>query len=83
VLVPYPYAWRYQKVNANFLVEQNAAIILQDEMLEDKLLNTIKDLLLDKNKLELMRVAMKKLAHPAAANEIASQLVKLAGEAPL
>ncbi len=83
VLVPYPYAWRYQKVNADFLVENNAAVILQDEMLADKLLPMIKDFLLDKNKLQSMRAAMKKISLPNAANMIASQLVKLAGEMPL
>ena len=83
VLVPYPYAWRYQKVNADFLVDHHAAVVLQDEMLADKLLTMIKGLLLDKNKLDSMRAAMKKLSLPNAANMIASQLVQLAGEAPL
>ncbi len=83
VLVPYPYAWRYQKVNADFLAQQNAALILQDEVLEDKLLPVVKDLLSNKNKLDAMRAAMKKLSHPRAADVIASQLVELAGEQPL
>jgi len=83
ILVPYPYAWRYQKVNADFLVEKNAAIILQDEVLEDKLLSVVKDVLLNKNKLESMRAAMKILSQPNAADSIASQLVKLAGAQPL
>jgi len=83
VLVPYPYAWRYQKVNADFLAERNAAVVLQDEFLEDKLLEALKDLLLNKNKLEAMRVAMKKLSHPNAASGIASQLLELAGGQPL
>jgi len=83
VLVPYPYAWRYQKVNADYLAEQNAAVILQDELLEDKLLSVVKDILVNENKLEAMRTAMKKLVHPNAASIIASQLVKLAGEQPL
>jgi UDP-N-acetylglucosamine:LPS N-acetylglucosamine transferase len=83
VLVPYPYAWRYQKVNADFLAQQNAALILQDEVLKDKLLPVLYDLLQNKNKLEAMRAAMKKLSHPHAANVIASQLVELAGEQPL
>ncbi len=83
ILVPYPYAWRYQKVNADFLVEQNAAVLLNDEMLEEKMLTTIKDVLLNKDKLESMRAAMRKLSQPDAAHEIASQLVKLAGDVPL
>ena len=68
VLVPYPYAWRYQKVNADFLAERNAAVILQDELLEDKLLSVVKDLLLNTNKLEAMRAAMKKLSRPQRGN---------------
>ncbi|MBI5352152.1 MAG: undecaprenyldiphospho-muramoylpentapeptide beta-N-acetylglucosaminyltransferase [Chloroflexi bacterium] len=83
ILVPYPYAWRYQKVNADFLAERNSAIILQDELLEDKLLLMIKDLLLNKNKLSAMRAEMKKLSHPNAADMIANQLIELAGEKPL
>jgi UDP-N-acetylglucosamine--N-acetylmuramyl-(pentapeptide) pyrophosphoryl-undecaprenol N-acetylglucosamine transferase len=83
VLVPYPYAWRYQKVNADFLTERNAAIVLQDESLEEKLLNVLKDLLLNENKLEAMSAAMKKLSHPNAATVIASQLFELAGGQPL
>lgn len=83
ILVPYPYAWRYQKVNADFLAEKNAAVILQDELLENKLLPVIQDLLLNKNKLEAMRAAMKKISHPKAASIIASQLVELAGAQPL
>jgi len=82
VLVPYPYAWRYQKVNADFLSERNAAVIIKDEFLQDKLLSVVKDLLLNKNKLEAMRAAMKILAYPNAATVIASQLFELAGGQP-
>ncbi len=83
MLVPYPYAWRYQKVNADFLAERNAAVIIQDELLQDKLLSVVKDLLLNQNKLEAMRAAMKKLSRPNAATVIASQLFELAGGQPL
>jgi len=83
VLTPYPYAWRYQRVNADFLAGKNAAVILQDELLEDKLLPVVHDLLLNKYKIEAMRAAMKKISLPNAANVIASQLVELAGEQPL
>jgi UDP-N-acetylglucosamine--N-acetylmuramyl-(pentapeptide) pyrophosphoryl-undecaprenol N-acetylglucosamine transferase len=83
ILVPYPYAWRYQKVNADYLVENNAAVVLKDEDLQAELLSAVKKLLHDKDKLNSMRAAMKKLARPNAARAIASQLVELAGEPPL
>ena len=79
VLVPYPYAWRYQKVNADYLAGHNAAVILQDELLDDTLLPVIKDLLQNEHKRNAMQTAMKTLSLPDAAKAIASQLVKLAG----
>lgn len=79
VLVPYPYAWRYQKVNADYLAERNAAVILQDELLNEQLLPVIKDILTNEHKRDAMRAAMQSLSQPRAADEIASQLVKLAG----
>lgn len=83
VLAPYPYAWRYQKVNADHLAERNAAVVLQDELLKDKLLPVVRDLLTNKHKRAAMRAAMKALSLPNAADAIASQLLKLAGEEPL
>jgi UDP-N-acetylglucosamine--N-acetylmuramyl-(pentapeptide) pyrophosphoryl-undecaprenol N-acetylglucosamine transferase len=83
VLTPYPYAWRYQKVNADYLAERNAAVILQDELLKDKLLPVIKDLLMNGHKRAAMRRAMKHLCLPDAAGRIASQLLKLAGDETL
>jgi UDP-N-acetylglucosamine--N-acetylmuramyl-(pentapeptide) pyrophosphoryl-undecaprenol N-acetylglucosamine transferase len=83
LLVPYPYAWRYQKVNADYLVRRNAAILLQDESLEDKLLQALKDLLSNKEKLEAMRAEMRSLSHPNASEAIADQVLQLAGEHPL
>lgn len=83
VLVPYPHAWRYQKVNADHLAGQNAAIILQDELLKRELLPVVKDILLNRNKREAMRASMKRLSIPRAADAIASQLIALAGEKSL
>jgi UDP-N-acetylglucosamine--N-acetylmuramyl-(pentapeptide) pyrophosphoryl-undecaprenol N-acetylglucosamine transferase len=83
ILVPYPYAWRYQKVNAEYLVQNNAAILLKDEDLESNLFLVIKDILLNESKRQTMKAAMKKNSKPNAADLIASQLVELAGEHPL
>lgn len=83
ILVPYPYAWQYQKVNADYLANQNAAVILKDELLQEELFLVIKDILLNEDKRQTMKAAMKKLSNPNAAELIASQLVELAGEHPL
>ena len=80
ILVPYPHAWRYQQVNADHLAERNAAVILQDDFLEGRLLRLVTDLLNNKAKLEAMRAAMRAASQPHAADAIASQLVELAGE---
>lgn len=83
VLVPYPYAWRYQKVNADYLAGRNAAVILQDEILNARLVFVIKDILGNEKKRVAMCAAMKNLSRPDASRAIASQLVELAGERPL
>jgi UDP-N-acetylglucosamine--N-acetylmuramyl-(pentapeptide) pyrophosphoryl-undecaprenol N-acetylglucosamine transferase len=80
VLVPYPYAWRYQKVNADYLTQRGAAILLQDHRLNDELLSTLNVLTENPNKLKAMRAAMFELSHPRAAEKVASALIELAGE---
>lgn len=79
VLAPYPYAWRYQKVNADYLAQRNAAVILPDDLLDTELPFVIKDILMNKGKLENMRAAMRGLSQPDAADRIAGQLLELAG----
>ena len=80
ILVPYPHAWRYQKVNADYLARRGAAIMLRDDRLNDELLVTLNVLLENPNKLKAMRAAMFELSHPRAAEKIASSLIQLAGE---
>jgi UDP-N-acetylglucosamine:LPS N-acetylglucosamine transferase len=80
ILVPYPHAWRYQKVNADYLTRRGAAIMLQDNRLDDELLVALTVLLDNPNKLKAMRAAMFELSHPRAAEKIASALLELAGE---
>ena len=77
VLVPYPHAWRYQKVNADFLIRQGAAVLLEDGQLSERLLATVKELLDHPQRLAAMREAMQRLAHPEAAKEIGHQLISL------
>ena len=80
ILVPYPHAWRYQKVNADYLTNRGAAVILEDQVLNEELMNTLTVLMDNPNKLRSMRAAMFELSHPRAAEKIASMLVELAGE---
>jgi UDP-N-acetylglucosamine--N-acetylmuramyl-(pentapeptide) pyrophosphoryl-undecaprenol N-acetylglucosamine transferase len=80
VLVPYPHAWRYQKLNADYLTRRGAAIMLEDHRLNDDLLVTLNVLSENPNKLKAMRAAMFELSHPRAAEKIASALIELAGE---
>lgn len=81
VLVPYPYAWRYQKVNAQYLVSRGAAFLLEDAALNDTLAPTVLSLLGDPPRLERMRAAMRSLAAPDAAARIADELLALSGKA--
>lgn len=82
ILVPYPYAWRYQYRNAHFLEERGAAVILKDQDLAEKLLPLVRDLIRDQSRREKMGQAMRSMACPEAANQIANLLIALAGEKP-
>ncbi len=82
ILVPYPHAWRYQKVNAEYLSSSGAAVILPDEDLSTALLPTVLELFANRERLESMRRAAKSLARPRAAEHLADQIRELAGEAP-
>lgn len=81
ILVPYPYAWRYQHVNAEYLVQHEAAILLRDEDLYAQLLDTITGLLTTPDQLKKMQQAMQRLAQPDAAHAIAELVLGLAGQA--
>ncbi len=83
VLVPYPHAWPYQRVNASYLARHGAAVIIEDSQLQDELLDTVKVLLDNPGKRKSMQAAMRTLAQPDAARKIASQLLDLAGEKSL
>jgi UDP-N-acetylglucosamine--N-acetylmuramyl-(pentapeptide) pyrophosphoryl-undecaprenol N-acetylglucosamine transferase len=74
ILIPYPYAWRYQEVNARYLEKRGAAVVLQDAELNLHLLTTIRDLMNDQNRRERMGQSMLSLATPQAAESIADLL---------
>ncbi len=79
ILVPYPFAWRYQKTNADWLVARGAAIRVNDEAMPAELLPTIRALLGDPTRLEAMRTASAALARPDASGVIARKIAELAG----
>ncbi len=78
ILVPYPFAWRYQKVNAAYLVDHQAAILLKDEDMPDQLLQTIQNLWAEKGRLDKMKESMTALALPQAAENLAALVRELA-----
>ncbi len=71
ILVPLTFAWRYQKVNADYLAARGAAVQLTDETLADSLWPTVRELLFDSEKLALMSAAAAALDKPDAATELA------------
>jgi UDP-N-acetylglucosamine--N-acetylmuramyl-(pentapeptide) pyrophosphoryl-undecaprenol N-acetylglucosamine transferase len=77
VLVPYPYAWRYQKVNADYLVARGAAVRLDDELLFEQLLPTVLGLLRDGARLQAMAEAAGALDVPDAAANLAGLITGL------
>lgn len=79
ILIAYPHAWRYQKVNADWLASRGAAVRLDEERMNDELLPTIRGLLNDPARLADMRAKASALAQPDGARRIAAELVQLAG----
>jgi UDP-N-acetylglucosamine--N-acetylmuramyl-(pentapeptide) pyrophosphoryl-undecaprenol N-acetylglucosamine transferase len=80
ILVPLAWAWRYQKVNADYLTERGAGVQLTDEILPDKLLLTILELFDDPDRLAQMGAAAKALDNPTAADDLAQMIAETAKE---
>jgi undecaprenyldiphospho-muramoylpentapeptide beta-N-acetylglucosaminyltransferase len=81
ILVPYPYAWRYQKTNADYLVSRQAARQLDDERLMEELASVVSSLLHDEQAREHMAEASGALKRPDAAARVAAILIGVAGPA--
>ncbi len=77
ILVPYPFAWRYQHVNAEYLASHGAAQIIENNVLEENLVPVVDRLISDPNALLSMRMALKALRVPQAAQNIADLVIEL------
>ncbi len=70
----------HQRVNAQALEKAGAAVVLEETKLDDVwLVETVSALLGDRNRLESMGEAARRLAHPNAARDIAAMAAELAG----
>jgi UDP-N-acetylglucosamine--N-acetylmuramyl-(pentapeptide) pyrophosphoryl-undecaprenol N-acetylglucosamine transferase len=79
ILVPIPFKKHIQHINADFLSKRGAALIMNDEDMKHKLLDTLQQLMKDEQRREKMAAAMGKLANPHAAKRLAHILLDLAG----
>ncbi|MCL4395582.1 MAG: undecaprenyldiphospho-muramoylpentapeptide beta-N-acetylglucosaminyltransferase [Chloroflexi bacterium] len=77
VLVPYPYAGAHQEMNARFLVERGAAVMIDDATLGSKLVPTLRRLLNSPEQIKAMSQSARALAVPDAANKIVDLLVSV------
>lgn len=79
VLVPSPnVAGNHQEMNAKSMAEAGAAEILKENNLDEALTETVQNLIANDKKLAEMSSAMKKLARPNAAKDIAEEIYTLA-----
>lgn len=75
ILVPYPGAGGHQSLNAKEMSENGAAVIIDDgELSAETLVKTIKELLGEPEKLELMSANCREAARPDATERIASEI---------
>ncbi len=77
VLAPYPHAWRYQRVNAGWLADRGAALVVEDADLREELVPTIAALLEDDVRRAKMSASARALSRPDAAARLASELLAL------
>jgi UDP-N-acetylglucosamine--N-acetylmuramyl-(pentapeptide) pyrophosphoryl-undecaprenol N-acetylglucosamine transferase len=78
VLVPYPHAWRYQRVNADWMVGRGSAVRLDDDRMTEQLWPVLRELFGDRGRLQSMAKRMRALARPDAAARLALELRALA-----
>ncbi len=80
ILAPYPHAWHYQKVNADYLSERGAAVRMNDEDMPANLYAEVTALINDEERLREMSRRSGALANPDGAERLARLLIET-GEA--
>ncbi len=81
ILVPLAWAWRYQKVNADYLESRGAALQLTDETLPEQIAPTILGLINDPERLGNMARAAEAVYTADATGNLADLLMSMSGEA--
>jgi undecaprenyldiphospho-muramoylpentapeptide beta-N-acetylglucosaminyltransferase len=76
IMVPLTFAWRYQKVNADYLTERGAAVQSTDEQLPGEILSLVLDLLNDEKRFRQMQEAAKTLDKPNASAHLAQVIAQ-------
>ena len=79
IFVPFPFAAQdHQTFNGRFVESKGAArVIPQKDLTTELFTTTVKEILFDDNKLNSMRAAMKQLAKPNAASDLANELKEI------
>jgi UDP-N-acetylglucosamine--N-acetylmuramyl-(pentapeptide) pyrophosphoryl-undecaprenol N-acetylglucosamine transferase len=77
ILAPYPYSGQHQDANADYLASRGAALKIADAELPARLLPAVVSLLGNPTALQAMAGAARSLAQPAAAANIAQELLRL------
>ena len=77
ILVPYPYAGAHQNLNADYLAQHGAAVVVKDAELSQKLKETMLTLLTDQKKLQAMSQASAGLAQPEASIRLAQAIMEV------
>ena len=80
ILIPGTFAGGHQRLNAAYLAERNAAVLLEESE-SDRLIGLIRELLADTGRRSAMREALAALDRPDAARDIARLVLAEAGEA--
>ena len=75
ILVPYPFAWRYQQQNADYLQKLGGAAILADADLPNNFESKVRSIISNPEQLAVMRSAMQALSIPNAAQQIADMII--------